>query len=270
MPLCRKKVMESIINHQLNESTTDDQFWERECKDVLVSYPSNEKHWPLNEEHVLETFSTFAEKYPKGCVSIEKLYFYKTPKIDKIILTIALDEWKGDKVVFSVEPPLACGFFYVICHLDVDHIFPLETISTYNCNVEDTLKHVEDFIKVFPKKRESMDRIAIEMKKEQEKENKLLEIAQKSIWTVIPSLMATTQYEWSLSFDEGRYILSIKTKKHKMIQISLTPKNFADKIPHILSIIPQIENLFEQIPFPIDIKTYGNNIKWHKGSDTVK
>ena len=243
-----------------------DQFWERESKGVLVSFPSNEKHWPLNAEDVLEKFSAFAEKYPKGCVSIEKRYFYETRVIDKIIMTIAFDKWIRDKIVFSVGPRQACGIFYVICHLDVERMFPIETNYIYNCNVEETLKGVDVFIKNFSKNRERMANIPLV----KEKENKLLDMAEKSIETIVPQMMASSNYEWNLFCEETRYVLSIKMKKHKMIQISLTPKNFANKIQHILNVVSRMEKLLDEIPFPVDIKGYGNNIKWRKGTECFK
>lgn len=239
-----------------------DRFWERECKGILVPFPSNEKHWPLSEDDVMKQLSVFAEKYPKGCVFIEKRYFHETPKIDKIISTIAFDKWNQNKIVFSVEPRRACGMFYVICHLDVDLMFPAEMIYTYNCNVKETLKNIDAFIKKFPERCERMANKPLA----KEKENKLLDMAEKSIETIVPQMMASMNYEWNLFCAETRYLLSIKMKKHKMVQISLTPKNFANKIPRILNAISKIENLLEEIPFPVDIKSYGNNIKWRKGS----
>ena len=256
----------SLRRNDLSFTELCDRFWERECKDVLVSYPSNEKHWPLNADDVLEKFSAFAEIYPKGCVSIEKRYIYKTLKIDRIILTFAFDEWMNDKIVFTVEPRQAYGIFYVICRLDVSHIFPAETTRKFNCDVEETLKKVETFVKKFPEKRERMANIPLV----KEKENKLLDMAEKSIETIVPQMMAALNYEWNLFCEETRYVLSIKMKKHKMIQISLTPKNFADKIQHILNVVSQMENLLDEIPFPVDIKGYGNNIKWRNGAENVE
>ena len=59
-------------------------------------------------------------------------------------------------------------------------------------------------------------------------------------------------------------VLSIKMKKHKMIQISLTPKNFSEKIAGILKVVAQIEALLGQIPYAVDIKSYGNRMPWRR------
>lgn len=242
-----------------------DRFWERECKGVLASFPSNEKHWPLSEDDVMKQLSAFAEKYSEKKVFVGKIDI--DDKKDKIVLAITCDEWMNDRIVFTIATKNACGIFYVTGRADnTNHLFPDNPPYTFNCNIEQTLKNLEAFIKKFPKKREQI----MNRQNARDKENKLLDMAEKSIETIVPQMMASTNYEWNLFCAETRYLLSIKMKKHKMIQIALTPKNFANKIPRILSTISQIENLLKEISFSVDIKSYGSNIKWRKGSGKVK
>ena len=76
--------------------------------------------------------------------------------------------------------------------------------------------------------------------------------------------MLQTNHEWNLVEENDRFLLQIKTKHHKMIEISLNEKNFVQKMPEIPSAITQIERFLESAPFPVDIKNYGNNILWKR------
>lgn len=76
--------------------------------------------------------------------------------------------------------------------------------------------------------------------------------------------MLQTNHEWNLVEENDRFLLQIKTKRHKMIEISLKEKNFVQKMPEIPSAITQIERFLESAPFPVDIKNYGNNILWKR------
>lgn len=92
-------------------------------------------------------------------------------------------------------------------------------------------------------------------------------------------MMAESGYEWNLERDyrhygsggvPERYILRIKTKSHKMIEITLNQKNFAKKIPEILNVVRQFEQLLEQTPFAVNILNYGPGTHWMKGTEYVK
>ena len=114
---------------------------------------------------------------------------------------------------------------------------------------------------------------------EELKQKKLAEMASKSIETIVPQMMAESGYEWNLEseykyFGRGgspdRYILRIKMKKHKMIEITLNQNNFANKIPEILNVVAQIEKLLEKVPYAVNVLNYGPNIRWIKGTEYVK
>ena len=98
-----------------------------------------------------------------------------------------------------------------------------------------------------------------------EKQKKIRQTAQTTIQTLIPALMARTSYEWNLVEEDSRAILQVKTKRAKMMEITLGYKSFSDKIPDLLEVIGQVDKFVESIPFPVDIKSYGRNIPWKQG-----
>ena len=88
-------------------------------------------------------------------------------------------------------------------------------------------------------------------------------------------IMSQSGYEWILeSVYKGwgrggipeSYILRVKTKKHKMIEITLSQKNFMERIPEILNVVKQFEQLLEQAPYAVNIANYGPTTQWNKGS----
>ena len=244
-----------LRRNQLSTYTLLETFWCKKIQNIIATFPSNEQHWPLDPERLKKQIYDFAEKYPESMAVTED---YKNG-LERIILTIAPDGGKSEQFMFVVEPKNALATFYVVYSVDAGQ--SEASIYRFNCNVEATLQNIDILIKKFPDYHEQAQNLRFA----REKENKLIDIAEKSIETVIPQLMSKSGYEWYLDNDESRYILSIKMKKHKMIQISLTPKNFSEKISGILKVIAQIETLLDQIPYAVDIKSYGNTIPWQKG-----
>ena len=192
----------------LDELVDVERFWELECRNVLVSYPTNKIRRLLNENESMELLTQFAKKFPEGTVIIEKRYEDDIQRLDEFILTIAFDEWNGDKIIFSIKTFDARGSFCVVYHMDIDRHFPHGRIYSHDCNLEQTLKNVEAFVKNFSIKRNKLEikRCA----KEREKENKIIEMTEKSIETIVPQMMASSGYEWNLHCNGIRY-LSLKT-----------------------------------------------------------
>ena len=244
-----------LRRNQLSTYTLLETFWSKKIQSIVATFPSNEQHWPLDPEQLKKQIYDFAEKYP-GSMEVTEDY---NKGLERINLTIAPEGGKSEQFLFVVEPKNALATFYAVYSVDVGQSDV--NIYRFNCNVEATLRNIDSFIKKFTDYHEQAQNLRFA----REKENKLIDIAEKSIETVIPQLMSRSGYEWHLDNDETRYILSIKMKKHKMIQISLTPKNFSEKISGILKVIAQIETLLDQIPYAVDIKSYGNTIPWQKG-----
>ncbi|OWV14119.1 hypothetical protein [Fibrobacter sp. UWB5] len=247
-----------------NQNTTYillDSFWNRKIRGIIATFPSNEKHWPIDPEYLKKQIYDFAQKDPINRTVTEKF----NTILEKIILTITPSGVKSERFMLVVEPRNAFANFYATYNTDWGQEYDTSVYS-FNCNIEATLKNIDAFLRKFPKYHEQAQNLRLS----QEKENKLIDIAEKSIETIIPQIMSSSNYEWYLSSDETRYLLFVKMKKHKMIQISLTPKNFSGKISGILNVIAQIEKLLDQIPYAVDIKSYGNKIPWKKGAKLDK
>ena len=142
-----------------------------------------------------------------------------------------------------------------------------------------SLEDIRAFLDKYPEYEKGAEAIAEEKRTEEIKQKKLAEMASKSIETIVPQIMSQSGYEWILeSVYKGwgrggipeSYILRIKTKKHKMIEITLNKNNFAEKIPEILNVVKQIEQLLEQVPYAVNIVNYGPGTRWIKGTENVK
>ena len=161
--------------------------------------------------------------------------------------------------------------WYNFTHVSVENIV--------NLDMDGTLENIRAFTEKYHEYKEGAEKIVEQKKIEMEKQKKLAEMASKSIETIVPQMMSQSGYEWNLeseykNFGTGgtteRYILRVKTKKHKMIEITLNQNNFADKIPKILNVVKQIEQLLEQAPFAVNIVNYGPGTRWIKGTEYVK
>ena len=148
-----------------------------------------------------------------------------------------------------------------------------------NLDIDGTLKNIRAFTEKYREYKEGAEKIVEQKKLEMEKQRKLAEMASKSIETIVPQLMAQTGYEWNLESEyknfgtggvPGRYILRIKMKKRRMIEITLNRNNFTNKIPEILNVAKQIEQLLEQAPYAVNIVNYGTDIRWIKGTEYEK
>ena len=55
-----------------------------------------------------------------------------------------------------------------------------------------------------------------------------------------------------------------------MLEFSLTPKNFASKMSDLLKVIAQMEKLFDEIPYAVDVKNCNGKIQWRRGGKIVE
>ena len=170
-------------------------------------------------------------------------------------------------------------FLYSKIGLTKGNFITVSVEDVENLDVEATLDNMRAWAVDYQKNKANAERIAEEKRIEELKQKKLAEMASKSIETIVPQMMAESGYEWNLESEykhygcggvPERYILRIKTKSHKMIEITLSQKNFAKKIPEILNVVHQIEQLLEQAPFAVIILNYGPGTRWLKGLDYVK
>ncbi len=142
-----------------------------------------------------------------------------------------------------------------------------------------SLEDIRAFLDKYPEYEKVAEAIAEEKRTEEIKQHKLAEMASQSIETIVPQIMSQSGYDWIL---EGvykgwsrveipeSYILRVKTKKHKMIEITLSQKNFMERIPEILNVVRQFEQLLEQVPYGVNIANYGPGVQWNKGSENAQ
>lgn len=65
--------------------------------------------------------------------------------------------------------------------------------------------------------------------------------------------MAPLGYEWDL-VDKGEYFtLRIGLRKKKLVEMTLNGKNFTKRIPSIPQMLQNVENLLNNLTFPIEI-----------------
>ena len=192
--------------------------------------------------------------------------------------------WRSrTKMCIALSINLVTGIGHVFFHskigLPKGDFVHLMSEEVRNMDIEGSLENIRAFIEKFPEYEKEAEGIAEAKKTEEIKQKKLAEMASQSIETIVPQIMAQSGYEWSLeSVYKGwgrggipdSYILRVKMKKHKMVEITLSQKNFTDKIPEILNVIGQIKQLLEQAPYAVNIANYGPSVRWRKGFDFVK
>jgi hypothetical protein len=161
-------------------------------------------------------------------------------KISGIRIVLALD------AVSSVEFILAESLYYV--HFNTDGIAPFSH-QVETCDLSQTMKNIEDFVNDFPDHLAALEKKKIEF----EKNAKLKEMARLSLKTCVTQMMSQMGYEWNLA-DRGKFfLLRIELGKKRMVEISLDDKNFTKRIPAIPEMLKNIEGLFKNMPFPVDI-----------------
>ncbi len=208
--------------------------------------------WKSNDEK--KTSIVKMKLNPKPLGEREKL---------NISLTVNLETGKSN-VFLSSKIGLR---WYNFTHVSVE--------SIPNLDMDGTLENIRAFTEKYREYKEGAEIIAEQRKVEVEKQKKLAEMASKSIETIVPQMMSQSGYEWDLEREckqyggggvSGRYILRIKMKKRRMIEITLNQNNFANKIPEILNVAKQIEQLLEQVPYAVNIVNYGPGTRWIKGT----
>lgn len=225
----------------------------------------------VSKSKSLNPFQAFFGTKAVSCISVIQMKL--TPKAIKdrtklnVSLSVNLETGKAN-VFLNSKIGLQWHNF---THVSVENIV--------NLDMDGTLENIRLFAEKYREYKDGAETIVEQKKLEMEKQKKLAEMASKSIETIVPQMMSQSGYEWNLeseykNFGTGgtpeRYILRVKTKKHKMIEITLNQNNFADKIPEILNVVKQIEQLLEQAPFAVNIVNYGPGTRWIKGTEYVK
>ena len=241
--------------HQMLEN-----LWKRKIQNIIQKYPTKESSHFLTAQEVETLLSDFASKHSHVQIEISSV-----PTEQKIVTIISFTQWPNDRITLSIQPVTAFVQVYVVCGAGLEEgVVEVSTLA-YKADIERTLKNVSDFIKKFSKYREQAER----MRNAKERIAKIQEMGRKSIATIIPRMMENSGYEWSLYHNDIRYVLYVKMKKGKMLELSLTPKNFASKMSDLLKVIAQMEKLFDEIPYAVDVKNCSSKIQWQKGGKVV-
>ena len=244
-------------------------FWRRKTQNILVEYDREERR-KMSETEVVALLTQFAGVFPEHKVNIEKRsekVEYGSQKYEDVFyLTIPFDEWPKEKVELEFVPERLKAYFYVYCGAGLENDILRSFQWGYPCNLEATLKKIEVFVKKFSKHREQAEGKL----DAHQKEKKLVEMARKSIETILPPMMAASGYEWHLSYGTTEYKLSVKMKNRKMLTLTLTHKNFAEAIAGVLSFIGQMSELLDQTPCTVDIGNCDRYVTWRKGAENVK
>ncbi len=110
----------------------------------------------------------------------------------------------------------------------------------------------------------NMEELSAFIVKEQRSE-KLRKMGAAGARILIPKEIAKTNYEWNLVEEKTRSVLHIKTKRGKMIEISLGHKTFLKLLPDMIKVIEQTERYLDSVPYPVNIKNCSKSAKWRKG-----
>ena len=235
-------------------------LWKRKIQNIIQKFPTKETSHFLNAQEVETLLSDFASKQSDVQVEISSV-----PTEQKIVTIISFTQWPDDRITLSIQPVTAFVQVYVVCRAGLEEgVVEVSTLA-YNADIERTLKNVSDFIKKFPKYREQAER----MRNAKERTSKIQEMGRKSIATIIPQMMNASGYEWSLYHNDIRYVLYVKMKMGKMLELSLTPNNFASKMSDLIKVVAQMEKLFDEIPYAVDVKNCSSKIQWQKGGKVV-
>lgn len=192
--------------------------------------------------------------------------------------------WKSRskmRIAFSVNLVTGIGriFFQSRIGLPKGDFVDVSSEAIQDVDIPATMEGLRGFLERFPEYEKEVEKIAEAKMTEEIKQKKIVEMATQSIETIVPQIMSQSGYEWSLervykgwrsSGTPDGHILRVKMKKHKMVEITLSQNNFANKIPGILNVVKQIEQLLEQAPYAVNIKSYGSGIHWIKDTEGLK
>lgn len=87
-----------------------------------------------------------------------------------------------------------------------------------------------------------------------EKEQKLKELAQNTIWATISHIMESTKYSWILVEDENTFSLEVSINDEYTVEMNFNTQNYLERIQDLQGILKQTESFLNEILFPIEIK----------------
>ena len=116
------------------------------------------------------------------------------------------------------------------------------------CDLPKSIKNFEEFIEKFPEYTEKLEKKRLEY----EKKLKIEKMTESSIRASVSQVLKPMGYGWSLTEREHEYLLKIFAPGI-LIGVVLNARNFAQRIAALPAVIVQMENLFNNLTFPIQI-----------------
>ncbi len=256
---CGKTRKLGVVKKEINESQCKSEFWNSKLKEYqkqfcLCDKQSVSTNSDMDMEYIA---SELKKKFGSNDVSVK----HNNPayKKDKwfIMLRILRRRCASSSVSISnLDVVSDCPtLFTILIGYDCKPIW---------CNSTRRDEILSLFYKVHSDYNKNLTELAIFMS-EMKNGNKLHQIAVSSLEAIIPKIMAKTSYEWNLVEEKTRSVLHIKTKRGKMIEISLGHKTFQKLLPDMIKVIEQTERYLDSVPYPVNIKNCSKSAKWRKG-----
>lgn len=256
----------SYFNDRKSMQSIMQKFWQRKIKDILVTANDASEATPA-KNNVMEALNLFASKFPEQQIEIEhstpsqKVNQTRSHDEERIFMTVHFNEWKNDLVKFHIMQNSSEISFYVISDAGLENTVIEAWKWRGRCDFTASLLKVEEFVKNYPKHRKQADK----KKDTIIKKEKINEMASKTIETIVPQMMASTNFEWHLERSTYRYTLDVKSANNKMLRISFTLKDFAKKLSSLVNFTTQMNNLLENSLYIVEVRSCDPSLNWKKG-----
>lgn len=241
-------------------SNVKNKFWSKKIKEYEKRFVLQDNARPGNTDQDLKwIYTELKRKYgEKNIYSARKILMEKRPpkiewtvtlyiqkgcyeKIDVCLSNVSISSWYEASFTFRIEQGEG-----ILCHSD---------------RREDIIKLFDALYNDYEKNMEELRAFIVN----EQRSEKLRKMGAAGARILIPKEMAKTNYEWNLIEEKTRSILHIKTKRGKMIEISLGHKTFLKLLPDMIKVIEQTERYLDSVPYPVNIKNCSKNAKWRKG-----
>ena len=256
-----------------------EQYWKGIIDNIIkCDKTGNSNSFPIGEAAIISKLNTFIQSIDGFESTITRKYEdddgttnkRKNLNIVGLCLNPQIDEFNAYfwLVINTIE---GLGEIRLISKF-VYGVLEVSSSRFSNVDIDETLIEVRNFLGKFVSyQNESKKIIDNLVKLEEAKEEKIVDILEQNINAVIPQMMASAGYIWNLHYNVERkhYVLQVKLKKRRMIEINLNENNFLTIIPELLTIISQIYQVFEKVPSAVNVRSCGRNIKWKTGNTLI-
>ena len=255
-----------------------EQYWKGLVDNIIkCDKTENSKSFPMGETAIISKLNAFIQSTDGFESTIMRKYEddgatnkQKNLNVVGLCLSPKIDEFNAFfwLVINTIE---GLGEIRLISKFEYGGL-EVSSSRFSNVDIDETLIEVRNFLGKFVSyQNESKRMIDNLVKLEEAKEEKVVEIMEQNINAVIPQMMASAGYVWNLHYNVERkhYVLQVKLKRRKMIEINLNEKNFLTIIPELLTIIAQICQVFEKVPSAVNVRSCGQNIDWKTGDTLI-